>query len=53
MSLCGRHFVIVPFETAQNLSPQFFEKEEDHACVCPHIYMQFEMESQYIAFTDF
>jgi len=36
MSLCGHHFVIVPFETAQKLSPQFFEKERPcmHAFVC-------------------
>jgi len=33
MSLCGHHFVIVPFETAQKLSPQLFEKERDHACM--------------------
>jgi hypothetical protein len=46
MSLCGHHFVIVPFQTAQKLSPQFFEKERPrvHACVhvsstCVHTYI--------------
>jgi hypothetical protein len=42
MSLCGHHFVIVPFETAQKLGPQFSEKERDHACmsVFTHTHIQ-------------
>lgn len=39
MSLRGHQFVIVPFETTQKLSLQFFEKERDRAYVHVSIYI--------------